>query len=222
MRRPRRSGFTIVEMVVVFFVVVIVLLLLNQMLLGTSRDVAYLTQDLDINLRVMRVLDRIARDVRSASKIDVPAAVGGEEDILYRADPAFRLAFNFGANTELVLARHTRDFNDPALRPRLQTIEWRLADRRQRGRLAGPTPAPVFVYTLRRTVTEEGRTEPLEDGPVAKDVLELVFFKWPGTQSKLHVRLKIQDFHKRRDGLLVSGYAANMETAIHLRGASGE
>jgi type II secretory pathway pseudopilin PulG len=219
-----KRAFTVLELVIATLIFLMIMGATLTVFFGTNREYDTIAKDLEVNKDVVDALDKIGRDVRESSLIELPPLLP-----VSLSPPPFAHKSPQTSTGLLVLVHEKPSINASgrglaALRER---VVWYLDRPKRIGAAAGG--GEVTTYALFRGVEPPPPAPPAKPEQVLANVSELVMwrtFRDPGLgpdgagtgPSVVHVQLKIAHARTRADRKLTSGYVVQFTTSYAARG----
>lgn len=216
-----RRAFTVLELVIATLIFLMIMGATLAVFFGTNREYDALAKDLEVNKDVVDALEKIGRDVREASLVEMPPLVP-----VSVTPPPFVHKSPEVSTGRLVLLneRPTISASGRGLSALRERVVWYLDRQKRIGAAAGG--GDVVTYALFRAVETATPSKPEQ---VLPNVSELVLWRTfrdaglgpdgEGTgPSVVHVQLKIANARGRADHKLAAGYVVQFTTCFAVRG----
>ncbi|MBI4870028.1 MAG: hypothetical protein HY814_00495 [Candidatus Riflebacteria bacterium] len=210
------DGFTVIEISVAGFILALIFLMGFTFFGGEQRQLANLTEALDINATIESAFTQLSRDVRASSEVVQPGLIEVKD-----APPPFEYEKNSGC----LLVQAVMDYKTQPATKLTSHVRYYLDDPVEVADLDGGEKA--VTYSLYRQVN--GQPPEAENKPLLSGIQELTFYRTkqvPGAPPPngtgyyvLHLRMKVCAIRRSGSRTAFRGYAAEMDTMVKLRGS---
>jgi hypothetical protein len=210
------GGFTVVEISVASFILALIFLMGFTFFGGEQRQLANLTEALDINATIESAFTLLSRDVRASSEVREPGFIDAKD-----APPPFE----YQKNSSCLLVQAVMDYKTQPATKLTSHVRYYLDEPVEVADLDGGEKA--VTYSLHRQVN--GQPPEAENKPLLSGIQELTFYRTrnvPGGPAPngtgyyvLHLRMKVCAIRRSGSRIAFRGYAAEMDTMVKLRGS---